>query len=234
MKTLLFYTLTFASLLIIGCKKSVDKRLYTISGILLESSRNPIPVTGYNLTLRQNRELSPFGSFEGIEQTIATDNNGKFSFSYSLKSGTGVGTGSTNPNPLYLTSYDTLKHKNLYPEFNPITVKTDTNFNTFYLFKKIDKVVRKVLFNTSLNSGESLEVITTDAFGAKYKILNGPISAGTLLVVDTIIDYKISRLNLQSKKYTVLSVLKKPMYQKDLNIDLAIGDENYREIQMTY
>lgn len=234
MRKYLFYALTVSIIFLVGCKKNVDGRLYTITGKLLESSSNPAPVTNYKLTLVQNRELSFMGSFEGIEQTVSTDNAGKFNFSYSLKSGTGVATGSTNPNPLYVTSYDTLQHKNLYPEFNPITVKVDTNFNTFYLYKKIDRIVRKVQFNTALNSGESLEVITTDAFGAKYKTLTGPISAGTLLVVDTITNYKISRLNLQSKKYNILSVLKKPMYQKDLNIEVGIDDETYREIQMTY
>ena len=218
----------------ISCKKNVSQKITTISGRLLESSSNPIPVSSYKLTLNQNQVLSPFGSYSGIEQTVTTDNDGKFSFSYSLKKGSGLGSGSTNPNSLYISSYDTLKYRNLFPEFNPISVSVDTNLNTFYLYKKIDKLVRKVKFDNPLNNGEVLQVITTDAVGAQYKNLDGPIAAGTTLVVDTINNYKISRLNLQSKKYTVLSVLKKPMYQADLNIFLDIGDENYREILMTY
>lgn len=218
----------------ISCKKNVSQKITTISGRLLESSSNPIPVSSYKLTLNQNQVLSPFGSYSGIEQTVTTDNDGKFSFSYSLKKGSGLGSGSTNPNSLYISSYDTLKYRNLFPEFNPISVSVDTNLNTFYLYKKIDKLVRKVKFDNPLNNGEVLQVITTDAAGAQYKNLDGPIAAGTTLVVDTINNYKISRLNLNSKKYTVLSVLKKPMYQADLNIFLDIGDENYREILMTY
>lgn len=218
----------------IGCKKNVTEKVTTISGRLLESSSNPIPVSSYRLTLNQNQLLSPFGSYSGIEQTVSTDNNGNFSFSYSLKTGSGVGTGSTNPNVLYISSNDTMQYKSLYPEFSPISVSVDTNFNTFYLYKKIDKLVRKVKFDNPLNSGEVLEVITSDAAGAQYKNLNGPIAAGTTLIVDTINNYKISRLNLQTRKYTALSVLKKPMYQTDLNIFLDIGDENYREILMTY
>jgi hypothetical protein len=219
---------------IISCKKNVTDKVNTISGRLLESSSNPIPVNSYKLTLNQNQVLSPFGSYSGIEQTVTTDNDGKFSFSYSLKTGSGVGTGSTNTNVLYISSNDTLKYKNLYPEFNPISVSVDTNLNTFYLYKKIDKLVRKVKFDNPLNSGEVLEVITTDAAGAQYKNLTGPITVGTTIIVDTISNYKISRLNLQTKKYTILSVLKKPMYQADLNIFLDIGDETYREILMTY
>ena len=107
---------------IISCKKNVTDKVNTISGRLLESSSNPIPVNSYKLTLNQNQVLSPFGSYSGIEQTVTTDNDGKFSFSYSLKTGSGVGTGSTNTNVLYISSNDTLKYKNLYPEFNPISV----------------------------------------------------------------------------------------------------------------
>jgi len=220
--------------IIISCKKNVTSKVITISGKLLESSSNPIPVNSYKLTLNQNQVLSPFGSYSGIEQTITTDNDGNFSFSYSLKTGSGVGSGSTNPNALYISSYDTVKYRNLYPEFNPISVSVDTNLNSFYLYKKIDKLVRKVKFDNSLNSGETLQLITSDAVGAQYKNLTGPILAGTTLVVDTISNYKISRLNLQTKKYTILSVLKKPMYQTDLNIFVDIDDENYREILMTY
>lgn len=218
----------------ISCKKNAIDKVTTISGRLLESSSNPIPVSNYKLTLKQNRVLSPFGSYSGIEETVTTDNDGKFNFTYSLKTGSGLASRGTNPNMLYISSYDTLKYRNLHPEFNPISVSVDTNLNTFYLYKKIDKLVRKVKFDNPLNSGEVLQVITTAAAGAQYKNLNGPIAAGTTIIVDTISNYKISRLNLRTKKYTVLSVLKKPMYQTNLNIFLDIGDEDLREILMTY
>ena len=230
----LIFAVTILICILSGCKKNVDSRIYTIKGKLLESSSNPIPVKNYQLTLHQNAILSFMGSFEEIEQSTLTDNEGNFGFSYSLNSGTGVVTGNTNPGPLYINSHDTLQFRNLYPEFRAISARVDTNFNTFYLYKKISRVVRKVQFDTPLNAGETLEVITSDASGAKYKNLTGPILAGTLLVVDTLEDYKISRLDLQSKKYYILSVLKKPMYQKDLTTELPIGDETYREILMKY
>ena len=75
----------------ISCKKNVTDKVTIISGRLLESSSNPIPVNSYKLTLNQNQVLSPFGGFRGIEETATTDNDGKFSFSYSLKTGSGVG-----------------------------------------------------------------------------------------------------------------------------------------------
>ena len=234
MKRVLFYAASVFVLLLPGCKKNVDNRTYKISGRLLESSSNPVSITGYKLTLFQNAILSFMGSYKEIQTETTTDNEGKFTFSYSLTSGTGIATGSTNPNTLYITSYDTSQFKQLHPEYRPISVRVDTSLNTIYLYKKINKLVRKVNFTTALNAGETLDVITTDAFGAKYNRLSGPISAGTLLIVDTIINYKVSRLDLQSKGYTILSVLKKPSFQKDLNIFLNLGDEDYREVLMTY
>lgn len=219
---------------IISCNKKIITKINIISGRLLESSSNPIPVDNYQLTLNQNQVLSPIGSYSGIQQTVMTDNNGNFSFSYSLTTGTGIGSWATNPNALYISSNDTSKYKNLYPDFNPISVGVDTNFNTFFLYKKIEKLVRKVKFDNALNTGEILQVITPNVSGAQYKTLNGPIAAGTTIIVDTINNYKISKLNLQTKKYTLLSVLKKPTYQKDLNILLDFFDENFREILMTY
>lgn len=227
--------MSFISIVILlGCKKNVDDTVYTISGKLLESSSNPVPVAGYKLTLQQNGVLSFLGSYEGVQAEAITDNEGGFKFSYSLTSGTGVGTGSTNPNVLYITSRDTSQFKEIYPEYRPISVRADTSLDKIYLYKKINRLVRKVSFTNALNAGETLEVITTGAFGAKYKTLTGPIAAGTQLTVDTILNYKISRLNLQSKQYNVLSVLKKPSFQKDLNVFLGIGDEDYKEIVMTY
>ena len=234
MKKQFLYAFIIAGLSIVGCKKSPVDRVYTISGRLLESSSNPMNVTGYSLTLRQGGISGLFGNNPGVNQSVITDNDGKFMFSYSPKKGNGDQALNTNTNSLYITSFDTLQHKNLNPEFNPITVKVDTNFNTFYLYKKIDKVVRKVLFNTSLSSGDSLLVQTTDAFGAKLKTLFGPILSGTNVTVDTINNYKLSVLNLQSKKYTIFCLLKNKVYSKGFNIDLEIGDENFREIQMTY
>lgn len=178
--------------------------------------------------------MSFLGSYKGVQAEAITDNEGKFKLSYSLTSGTGIATGSTNPNALYVISNDTSQFRQMYPEYRPISVRVDTSLNTIYLYKKINRLVRKVTFTNALNAGETLDVITTDAFGAKYKTLNGPISAGTQLILDTILNYKISRLDLQSKKYTILSVLKKPSFQKDLNVFLDLGDEDYREIIMTY
>jgi hypothetical protein len=218
----------------ISCKKNINNEKTIISGRLLESSSNPIPIANYNLTLNQNQVLTPFGSLKGIEQTVTTDNDGNFLFSYSLEKGSGIGAASTNSKSLYISSNDKSKYNSLFPEFNPISVGVDTSLNTIYLYKKINKLVRKVKFENALKNDEILQVITIDDAGTKYNNLKGPIPIGTTLIVDTIENYKNSRLNLQTKKYTLLSVLKKPTYQKDLNILLDIGDEFYREILMTY
>jgi hypothetical protein len=102
-----FYTLFISVSFFLGCKKNVDNRAYTISGKLLESSSNPVPVTGYKLTLLQNDILSFPGNYKGVQADAITDNEGKLKLSYSLTSGTGFATGSTNANVLYVTSNDT-------------------------------------------------------------------------------------------------------------------------------
>ena len=95
-------------------------------------------------------------------------------------------------------------------------------------------LVRKVKFDNVLNSGEILKLITVETNGSQPKDINGPIAAGTTLTVDTIINFKISLLDLQTKKYTLVSALTKPSYQTNLIVLLDIGDENNREIIMNY
>ncbi len=69
--------------------------------------------------------------------------------------------------------------------------------------------MRKIQFNLALSSNDSLEVITSTAYRSTYKTIYGPVSAGTLLVLDTINRFKVERLDITSKCYYITSVLKK-------------------------
>ena len=133
------------------------------------------------MTLPQNGVITSFGSYAGFEQTVSTDNDGKFNFSYSLKAGWGVG--STNANALWISNYESIQYKDLYLEFNPVLVIVGINFHSFYLYKKIIKVVRKVKFDNPFYSGQVLKLITSGAAEAQYKNLNGPIAAGLTFIV---------------------------------------------------
>lgn len=225
----LIIVIVFAS-----CKKNSADKLYTIAGQILESNSNPIPVSNYALSFYQKSNSGLLGGVSGLDTTAKTGNDGKFSFQYNPNKNYGFSGGGTNPNEISFEGIDTIKYKGLYPEWYPVSSLIDVNLNTLYLFKKIETLVRKVQFTNSLSIGETLEVITTDSSGASYKTLTGPITSGTLLTVDTIKNCKISIFNLMSKEYILLAVLKKPSYQKDLNVIMTQGDEVYREILMTY
>lgn len=208
-----------------GCKKIAANKTYTIRGQIFESSSNPIPVSGYNLSFYQLSIEALLGAVSGFDKTMKTGRDGSFVLKYRT---------AANDNNITITGIDTVQYKGLYPEWFSITALTDVNLNRIFLFKKIDQLVRKVQFNNALNSGEVLEVITTNSSGANYSNIAGPVSAGTILTVDTIANCKISRFNILKKEYVLLAVLKKPSYQKDLNVVMFQGDETYREVVMTY
>ncbi|MDB5232425.1 MAG: hypothetical protein JWN76_3230 [Chitinophagaceae bacterium] len=223
-----------AIILLTSCKKhSVDK-FYNIKGQILESSSNPIPVTNYTLTFYQKASAGLLGGVSGLDARTKTDNDGKFNFQYYPNKNYGFSTGGTNPNTITIEGIDTIKYRGLYPEWHPVPSLVDTNLNILYLYKKIQILVRKVQFNNSLNTGEILEVITPDSSGSSHKTLTGPIPNGTIIIVDTIKDCKLSIFNLSSNEYNLSATLKKPSYQKDFSIILTKGDEVFREILMIY
>jgi hypothetical protein len=224
----------FAIIIIfIGCKKTSEIK-YTVSGQLLESSSNPIPVKNIKLYATQKDDYALLGGVAGLRIYFEADVNGAFSLSYVPLKGTGLSSGTPNGYPLSIQSIDTgtYKYSDLY--LYPITANKDTNLNTIFLYKKIEKFVRKIQFNAALNATDSFQIITSTAFRSIYKTIYGPISSGTLLVVDTINQYRAGNFNLTTQKYYSTSALKKPSYQRDFSLMLAPGDEPYREHLLIY
>ena len=235
MKNLFLPSISFILILIfLGCRKDVSNVKYNISGRLLESSSNPIPVSNYKLQVYQKSDYGFFGGVTGIEMEFQTDANGYFTLKYSPKKSTGLSTGSANSYPLSFTGIDTLKYKGLFPDWYPIPANKDTALSDIYLYKKIDKFVRKIQFNSALANGDSLEVITSSAYKSTYKTIYGPIPVGTLLILDTINQFKAERYNISTRIYLTSSTLKKPSYQKGFGMSLPAGDETYREQMMNY
>ena len=221
-------------ILLTSCKKHRTDRLYNIQGQILESSSNPIPVTNYTLMFYQKANSGFLGGVSGLDTLTKTDNNGRFTFQYDRNKNYGFSTGGTNPNKITIEGIDTIKYKGIDPIWYPAPSLIDTNLNILYLYKKIQTLVRKVQFNNSLNIGESLEVITPDSSGSSHKTLMGPIPSGTLVIVDTIKNCKLSIFNLTTNEYNLSATLIKPSYQKDFGILLPKGDEVFREVLMTY
>jgi len=217
-----------------ACKKSpADKAVYTIKGQLLESSENPIPVSNYKLKLYQQANSSMLGGVSGINTTLKTGADGRFTFEYARSENYGTTSGS-NINDIFISGADSLQYQKLSPEWNNITAETDINLSPLYLFKKIDLFVRRIEFNNQLNSGDSLQVISTDSTGASYKTLYGPIERGSLVTVDTIINCKISKFNYGNKEYVLIVTLQNPSFLRRFSVVMTGGDEKYREILMNY
>jgi hypothetical protein len=222
-----------AMFLVTGCKKQSAHKIHTIKGQIFESTSNPIPVNNYTLTFYQKANSGLLGGVSGLDTTTKTDNDGKFSFQY-RPDNFGFSTVVTNPNQISIEGTDTLQYKVHYSRWYPVPALTDTNLNTLYLYKKIQILVRKVQFNNSLNTGEKLDVITPNGFGTNRKTLNGPIASGTLVIVDTILNCKLSIFNLATNQYNLSSTLTKPSYLKGFVILVPKGDEAFREILMDY
>jgi len=228
--------IAFLSVIILftSCKKSKDEQIFTIQGQILESTTNPIPISNYKLVFFQKANSGLLGGVSGLDTTTETGIDGKFIFQYSTNKNYGLSQGGTNTNPISIEGFDTVKYKGLFSDWYSISSSEDVNLNKLYLFKKIQTLVRKVQFDNALNAGEVLQVITTDSSGSSNKNIIGPISAGTLVVVDTIKNCKISRFDLLTQQYTMLATLAKPSYQKDKTIIMNTGDETFREILLIY
>ncbi len=231
MKTVLF---SFILVLLISCKKQQTDKKYTIEGQVLESSSNPVPVRDYAILFSQKDNAGLIGGVAGLDNTIKTGADGRFKFQYSPDRNYGFSLGGTNPNPIYIYGADTLKYTRIGTAWYPVTALTDINLNTIYLYKNIASLVRKVQFNNSLNSGESLDLISPDSSGSNRRTITGPVSAGTTVIVDTIRNCKLSRFNLQTNEYHFTLTLTKPSYLTYIAVVIPPGDELFREVLITY
>lgn len=230
-----------AAFLVTGCyKPNLNQEAttaFTIKGRLLESRSNPVPVIGYNLQLGQSSSIGPLGLIADIDSVKKTDDAGDFTFTYKNYNQYAVFMANQEFNgdfgSLLLYGWDNTKRNNAPALWLPFKCLQNYDLDTIYLFKNIEKVVRKVVFNNPLDANDSLEVITANIFGAEYRTIHGPISIGSQLT-DTIRSLKISVFNLTDKNYTLSSALKKVGYQTDYDVIVDANDEVYREIVLSY
>lgn len=236
----LSYFVVFA-FMINGCYKPVLNKVpnpsFTIKGQLLESRSNRVPVSGYNLSLGQITDIGILGIIGDLDSVKKTDNAGRFIFTYKDYSQYAVFVANQEFNgnfgELLLDGWDEAKQNNAPALWLPFKCLKNYDLDTIYLFKNIQVLVRKVFFNTPLFANDSLEVITANTFGADYRTIYGPVSAGSQLI-DTIKNLKISVFHLTDNNYTLRSALKKTGYQTDSDIIVGSDDEVYREILLTY
>ena len=217
-----------------ACKKEKAGKIFTIKGLIVESTSNPVPVSNYRLRIYQSDDSGLFGGVSGFDENIHTGSDGRFSFKYTPNQNYGFSSGASNPNDVRLTGMDSLQYKDLYPSWSPIPALKDINLDTFYLYKKIKTIVRKIQFDNQLNDGENLEIITSNSPRYDYKTITGPIAAGTTVTLDPILNCRLTSYHFTNKEYGFLAVLKKPSYQKNLAIPLSKMDEESLEVLMVY
>ena len=116
------------------CKKQEVAKRYTITGTLLESAGNPMPVSAYPLTLyRKERSTFLLGWAPGISIDFKTNLNGVFSIPYTPEKGTGIFAINSNQPPLEITGSDPVMYPGIFVKFFPIPANKDTSLNIVYV-----------------------------------------------------------------------------------------------------
>jgi hypothetical protein len=211
---------------------------FTIKGQLFESRTNPVPVSDYSLTLGQNSNIGTLGIIGDLDSIKKTDKDGRFSFTYKSVNEYAVFMANQHFNGdfAYISLYGWDDSKGNYPSSDWLLFSAlkNYNFDSLFLYKSIQTVVRKIQFKNTLPAGDSLEVITSNLHTAEYKNIYGPVHAGSFITVDTIKNLKITVFVFKNNTYMLRSALKKPGYQTDHDVNVGLNDEIYREIIMTY
>ncbi len=207
---------------------------HTITGRLLESNTNPVPVKNYSLHISQ-KDAYGLSRIEGLDKIFSTGNQGWFSVSSPQLKSSGVLRPVYNTYPLSISGIDKNLFKELHPFWNPITPNQDTSLGTIYLYKKIEKFVRKIQFNSPLLANDSIEIYISTTNSRNIKIVYGPQPTGATIVVDTINQLKTEVFDFTANSYFLKSTLvHKPSYIGFSDLTLPSGDENYREQILIY
>jgi hypothetical protein len=134
MKKIFF--LLFALVIMVSfnqCKKEERTPMYTITGKLLESVGNPIPVSGFLLTLyRKENSVFLMGWAPGIVRDFKTNSDGSFSVTYSVEKGTGIYKLSPYDGPLKIAGSDPVSYPGIVIQLYPIPANKDTSLNIVY------------------------------------------------------------------------------------------------------
>lgn len=207
MKTCLLFLVLFSA----GCKKKNQE--YTISGRLLISSSNPVPVSNLSLSLHQSGGPgTPIANSTSSSAKTITDAQGTFRFEYKPGRVIFAGIPGKNGSPITISpeSFPGGTSNDFY-WYNIPGVK-DTALGNMFLYKKINRLIVKIKSFSGVLPTDSLEVRAATERGIYKEWLTGlTIPAGSEVTVDTIPDFVAQHLDLYTKKYTSdFSVKKRP------------------------
>jgi hypothetical protein len=197
------WAVSLAALMLLhaGCKK--ERLRYTITATLLLSVRDPKPVSNYALRVYQRADAGLFGGISGFEQYKVTDAQGSIRFSYGLGREYGFSGDDKAPNhePISISSYENSNYLGSELSWYPIPPNKDTSLGTMYLCTTVDNLVRKIDFHKSLPANDSIFVRTSGMGKWHIRVVRGPVSAGTMLTLDTIFNYKTDDYWLREKTF---------------------------------
>jgi hypothetical protein len=188
-------------LVIWGCKK--ENRDYTVSGRLLQSSSNPVPVANLVLELYQaGGGSNPLGGTSSSSAKTKTDAQGNFSILYKPGRVFFAGIISKNSGQLSLNAQgSTAPGGEGFFWYNLPALK-DTALGTVFLYKKINRFIVKVRSINGLQPSDSLEIYAATEAGLHRRFITGlTIAAGMETAVDTISHLTAGRVDAASSSY---------------------------------
>ena len=219
-------TITF-----INCRKPIAENksnTYTITGKILESTGNPVPISNLSLNAYQKTVLGFLGSQKGFSLNTKTESDGTFKISYIAEKGIGTFSLSYNNEPINISSDSVIPNTNTYFYLNYIPALKDTNIGNQYVYKNIETFVRKIKLNTMLAANDTLFLTAGSPI---VRTVLGPKPVGTIIIVDVITQFKTSNYDFINNKYFTNAFIRKSSlnFIKDYKLELPIGDEIYRE-----
>jgi hypothetical protein len=235
----IYYSAIITLFIFGSCKKELlphpdNGKMFAVKGVLLESTSNPVPVSYQDIKLIRPSIYSYYWGYNYgfMSLTTNTDKNGNFQFKYPGKSSILDG---NNQNLYFQLSAPTV-FGSVVTKWSFIRPYIDTNVNTIYLYKKISQLIRGVKFDKNLLLGDSILINTSEAYqNLKAKVIFGPVSAGSTVVVDTLTNYLFTNYKISEERYECLATLYINNNKKyDTTILISNIDENINNIVLRY
>jgi hypothetical protein len=223
--------LTVATVIVSSCRKENEK-VYRISGRLVASTSNPVPVSNYTIDFYQRGTPGiPFPAYStSASASVTTDQNGFFSLDFRAGKSSFLFLNGYNSSPISLEG----RANASYPYFSFANIHSPGDLGDVYLYKKIDTLVIAL---STLNG-----VAAADSLSINFHTLNGfqqlkkkgiTVNPGsTQAFIDTLHNVVFLNYNYEMKRYgNQVSVQQRgPSLQYGLNYDdyslfLESGDE---------
>lgn len=182
----------------ISCKK--ERHIVTISGMLLQSSSNPVPVGNYTLSFYQQGstpELIDIGTYSA-SATCVTTAAGNFQCNFTEGKGTFLGISMTNKGNITMSGQ---RINNMIPFWTDLPA-SDTTLQNIFLYKIMHSAIVKIIAATDISASDTFIVQAPTLSGLHNKLITGvAIAANSTIAIDTIQDMIFTTYSFASKQY---------------------------------